>query len=196
MGGHPQDEDPTRARIIEAAYACLARDGVGVTTVEGIVREAGVSRATVYRAFPGGRAELVSCAVAHAVAEFFAGLRADIGDVPDVTTLLEVGLVAARRRLDDHEVLQRALEAEAGRIVPELAEIMPVVVELLAVELAGRLRTERLRPGVEVDEAADLLARLALSIIGTPGACDMDDPAAVRRLVRGQLLAGVVDRPS
>ena len=147
----------------------------------------------MYRAFPGGRAELVSCAVAYAVVEFFAGLRSDIGDVADVTTLLEVGLVAARRRLDDHEVLQRALEAEAGRIVPELAEIMPVVVELLAVELASRLRTERLRPGVEVDEAADLLARLSLSLIGTPGGWDMDDPAAVRRLVRGQLLAGVVD---
>lgn len=194
MGGHPQDEDPTRSRIIEAAYACLARDGVGDTTVEGIVREAGISRATVYRAFPGGRAELVSCAVAYAVVEFFDGLRSDIGDVADVTTLLEVGLVAARRRLDDHEVLQRALEAEAGRIVPELAEIMPVVVELLAVELASRLRTERLRPGVEVDEAADLLARLALSFIGTPGGWDMDDAAAVRRLVRGQLLAGVVER--
>ncbi len=194
MGGHPQDEDPTRSRIIEAAYACLARNGVGDTTVEGIVREAGMSRATVYRAFPGGRAELVSCAVAYAVVEFFDGLRSDIGDVADVTTLLEVGLVAARRRLDDHEVLQRALEAEAGRIVPELAEIMPVVVELLAVELASRLRTERLRPGVEVDEAADLLARLALSFIGTPGGWDMDDAAAVRRLVRGQLLAGVVER--
>jgi len=193
VGGHLDDQDPTRCRIIEAAYACLARDGVGDTTVEGIVREAGVSRATVYRAFPGGRAELVSTAVAHAVVEFFAGLRSDIGDVADVTTLLEVGLVAARRRLDDHEVLQRALEAEAGRIVPELAEIMPVVVDLLAAELAGRLRTERLRPGVEIAEAADLLARLALSLIGTPGDWDMDDPAAVRRLVRGQLLAGVVE---
>lgn len=193
MGGHPRDDDATRRRIIDGAYACLARDGVGNTTVESIVRESGVSRATVYRAFPGGRAELVSCAIAHAVVEFFDGLRSDIGDVADVTTLLEVGLVAARRRLDDHEVLQRALEAEAGQIVPELAEIMPVVVELLATELAGRLRTERLRPGVEVDEAADLLARLSLSLIGTPGGWDMDDPAAVRRLVRGQLLAGVVD---
>ena len=171
----------------------MARDGVGRVTVEGIAREAGVARATVYRVFPGGRDELVSAGVTLAVVEFFAGLRADIGEVGDVATLLEVGLVAARRRLDDHEVLQRVLQAEAGQIVPQLARIMPAVVDLLRAELAGRLATERLRPGVDVDEAADLLARLSLSLIGTPGGWDMDDPAAVRRLVRGQLLAGVVD---
>ena len=171
----------------------MARDGIGTATVEGIAREAGVARATVYRVFPGGRDELLSAVVAQAVVDFFDGLRSDIGVVPDVTTLLERGLVAARRRLDRHAVLQRALEAEADQIVPQLATVMPVIVELLAAQLATRLAKERLRPGVEVGEAADLLARLALSLIGTPGAWDMDDPAAVRRLVRGQLLAGVLD---
>ena len=94
-------------------------------------------------------------------------------------------------------MLQRALRAEADQIVPQLASVMPVVVELLRAELAGGLRRERLRPGVEPDEAADLLARLTLSFIGTPGSWDMDDPAAVRRLVRDQLLAGVLaERPA
>lgn len=172
----------------------MARDGVGTATVEQIARDAGVARATIYRAFPGGRDELVSAAVTLAVVDFFAGLRADIGDVPDVTTLLERGLVAARRRLDDHEVLQRVLEAEADQIVPQLAEIMPIVIELLRAELVARLADERLRPGVEAGEAADLLARLSLSLIGSPGGWDMEDPAAVRRLVRDQLLAGVVER--
>ena len=41
--------------------------------------------------------------------------------------------------------------------------------------------------------AAGLVARLTLSLISSPGGWDMDDPGAVRRLVRGQLLAGVVD---
>lgn len=171
----------------------MARDGMATTTVEHIAREAGVARATVYRAFPGGRDELVSAAVAHAVAEFFASLRADIGDVPDVTTLLERGLVAGRRRLDEHSVLQRTLQDEADQIVPQLATVLPVVLDLLRTELAGRLAGERLRPGVDPGEAADLLARMVLSLIGSPGGWDMHDPAAVRRLVRGQLLAGVID---
>jgi AcrR family transcriptional regulator len=170
----------------------MARDGIRTVTVEAIAQEAGVARATVYRAFPGGRDELVSAAAGQAVVDFFTGLREDIGDVPDVTTLLERGLVAARRRLDEHEVLQRALEEEADQIVPALATLMPVVVDLLQAQLAARLAREPLCPGVDVDQAAELLARLALSLIGSPGTWDMDDPAAVRRLVRGQLLAGVV----
>jgi AcrR family transcriptional regulator len=171
----------------------MARDGIGNATVENIAREAGVARATVYRAFPGGRGELVSAAVTQAVVDFFAELRGDIGDVPDVTSLLERGLVAARHRLDEHGVLQRALEAEADQIVPELATLMPIVVELLRADLAARLARERLCPGVVAGEAADLLARMALSLIGSSGSWDMDDPVAVRRLVRGQLLAGVID---
>lgn len=170
----------------------MARDGIGTVTVEAIAQEAGVARATVYRAFPGGRDELVSAAAGQAVVDFFAGLREDLGDVPDVTTLLERGLVAARRRLDEHDVLQRALEEEADQIVPTLATLMPIVVELLQGELAARLALEPLCPGVDVDQAAELLARLSLSLIGSPGTWDMDDPAAVRRLVRGRLLAGVV----
>jgi AcrR family transcriptional regulator len=187
------DAGTTRRRIVEAAYACIARDGIAAATVEDIAREAGVARATVYRVFPGGRDELVSAAVTRAVADFFAGLQADIGDVPDVTSLLERGLVAGRHRLDEHTVLQRALEDESDQIVPQLATVMPIVIELLRTELAGRLAQERLRPGVDAGEAADLLARMVLSLIGSPGGWDMDDPVAVRRLVRIQLLAGVLD---
>jgi AcrR family transcriptional regulator len=170
----------------------VARDGIAAATVEDIAREAGVARATVYRTFPGGRDEVLAAAVTQAVVDFFAGLREDIGEVDDVSTLLERGLVAGRRRLDRHDVLQRVLQEEADQIVPRLAPAMPTVIGLLSAELAERLGRERLRPGVAVGEAADLVARLSLSLIGSPGAWDMDDPQAVRELVRGRLLAGIL----
>ena len=66
--------NPQRHRVIEAAYACVERTGIGGVTVEAIAHEAGVGRATVYRLFPGGRDELVSAAVTHAVADFFRAL--------------------------------------------------------------------------------------------------------------------------
>ena len=100
--------------------------------------------------------------------EFFAGLDADIGDAPDVATRLERGLVAGRRRLEEHTVLQQALRAEADQIVPPLYSVMPVVLTALRADLVERFARERLRPGVEVGEAADLLARMTLSYIGTP----------------------------
>jgi AcrR family transcriptional regulator len=182
----------TRRRIVDAAYSCMARDGMATATVEGIAREAGVSRATVYRLFPGGREELASAAVTSGVAQFFEALRTDIGDAPDLATMLERGLVAGRHRLDEHAVLQRALHDEPDQVVPLLATVVPMVLGVLRADLSERLAHEELRPGVEPVEAADLLARLMVSLIGSAGSWDTDDPVAVRRLVRGQLLAGVV----
>ena len=186
--------DGNRRRIVEAAYACMARDGIATATVEGIARQAGLSRATVYRAFPGGRDDLASAAVEAGVTQFLAGLRADIGDAPDLATMLERALVAGRHRLDEHAVLQRALRDEPDQIVPLLATVLPLVLGVLRADIGERLGHERLRPGVVPDEAADLLARLVVSTIGNAGSWDTDDPVAVRRLVRDHLLAGVVAR--
>ena len=116
-------------------------------TVEGVAREAGVARATVYRTFPSGRDELVSATVSWAVAEFFGGVRVDVGEADSVADLLERGLVAARRRLQDHEVLQRALASESDQIVPPIAAVVPTIVELLRTDLASRLEHERVRRG-------------------------------------------------
>ena len=62
----------SRQRTIEATYACVARRGIAKTTVEDVAREAGISRATVYRAFPGGRDELIDATISWAVLDFFA----------------------------------------------------------------------------------------------------------------------------
>lgn len=186
---HPE---PTRLRIIVAAYACIARRGLAAVTLDAAAQEAGVARATVYRHFPGGRDELVSAVVGWEVRQFFAGVRDEIGDVPDFATYLERGLAAAHRRLQAHGVLQAALEGEAERLLPPLATVMPLVVSVLADDFADRLAGEKLAPGVETAEAANLLARMTLSHIGTPGTWDLDDPDQVGRLVRDWLLAGVL----
>ena len=46
--------------------------------------------------------------------------------------------------------------------------------------------------GVDLGDAADFLARMVLSYISAPGRWDLDDPEQVARLVRSELLAGVV----
>ena len=63
--------------------------------------------------------------------------------------------------------------------------------------LTGYLRDlllrETLRDGVDVDEAAQYLARMIVAYMSTPGRWDLADEAQVSRLVDTQFLAGVVD---
>jgi AcrR family transcriptional regulator len=41
--------------VLDAALRCVARWGLTKTTLDDVAKEAGCSRATVYRAFPGGK---------------------------------------------------------------------------------------------------------------------------------------------
>ena len=47
-------------RIVEATLRCIARWGIAKTTLDDVAREAGCGRATIYRAFPGGKAEVLT----------------------------------------------------------------------------------------------------------------------------------------
>lgn len=186
----------TRDRILEATLATVGRLGMARTTMEDIAREAGLSRATLYRAFPGGRDEVLDAVVTWEVARFFGRVSDAIHpDELDSVAVLEQGLLAARDALEHHELLQRVLREEADLLMPSLATVMPMVVRALADWYRPRLEAVTLRPGVDPAEAADLVARMALSYLGTPGRWDLTDPAQVRRLVRDHLLAGVLAPP-
>jgi AcrR family transcriptional regulator len=46
---------PTERRILDATRVCCERWGIAKVTVDDVAAEAGVSRATLYRMFPGGK---------------------------------------------------------------------------------------------------------------------------------------------
>ena len=56
-----EDEQRTRARIIDAAEALHSSLGPGRTTVSAIAERAGVTRATVYRHFPDDQSLFIAC---------------------------------------------------------------------------------------------------------------------------------------
>ena len=185
--------DDARTRILAATVECLGRYGIAKTTVDDAAREAGVARATVYRHFPDGRDQLIAEAITWAVGQFFTELAAAVGDAPDFPTLIERALVHAHRAVEEHVVLQKVLETEPERLLPQLTQSAPQVQAVLRGYLAERLATERLRPGVDPEDAADFLARMGLSFILAGGRWDLTDREQVRRLVRDELLVAVVE---
>ncbi len=185
----------TRQEIIEATYACVARWGLSKTTVEDAAREAGVSRATVYRNFPGGREELIDAVVAWATLEFFLRLYEQVRDASTLEEVMERGIVFAHRAIVEHEVLQLVLRTEPEKLLPALTVESNRIRDGIAAFLVPYLEQRGVSEGVELDQASDFLARMLLSYMGQPGRWDLEDPAQVARLVRAELLAGVVSDP-
>ncbi len=181
----------TRSRILEAARQCVAQVGLSRTTVRDVARRAGLSRATVYRCFPGGRDEVTGALVAEEHARFFEQLYHEVRTAPSLEEVLVRGLQLAHRAIEDHRLLQRVLEAEPELLLPALTVRSAETQRAIASFLRPHLVRHGLAPGVDVDEAADLLARMVLSYIAAPGRWDLRDRGQIEQLVRGELLAGV-----
>jgi len=185
-----------RERVLEATYTCVARFGMGKTTVEDVVKESGVSRASIYRLFPGGKDQLLRETVGWEMNRFFARLAEAVYDAPDFASLLEEGLVFAHRAIQEHEVLRKVLDTEPERFLPlitvEQHRVLDFITAFLLPYLEREARAGRVRPGVDLEAAAQYVARLVLSLIGSPGRWDMEDPGQVRVLVREELLGGIL----
>jgi AcrR family transcriptional regulator len=192
----PGTDPVLRERLLEAAYACVARFGMGKTTIEDVVKESGVSRATIYRVFPGGKDQLMREVVAWEMGRFFGALAEAVAGAPDFATLVEEGLVFAHRAVLDHEVLQKVLVTEPERLLPLLTTQQDRPLRFITGYLVPFLEREeregRVWPGLDLERAADYVARMLLSLIGSPGRWDLEDPEQVRLLVRGEVLAGVI----
>ena len=180
-----------RERLLQATYDCVARWGLAKTTVEDAARQAGVSRATVYRYFPGGRDELIGAVVGWEFARFFRRLYDEVHEAETLEEVMERGLVFAHRAIVEHEVLQRILVTEPEILLPRLTVEANETHTMVAAFLAPYLARHGMEEGAELEAAADFLARMVLSYIGSPGRWDLEDPAQVARLVRAELLAGI-----
>src|SRR4029077_17618620 len=111
-------EQPIRESVIEATYVCVGRYGLAKTTMEDAAREARLSRATVYRYFPGGRDQLIREVIAFEMTRFFRRLAEGVAGCPDFAGLLETALRFAHRAVEDHDVLQKILQTEPELLLP------------------------------------------------------------------------------
>lgn len=186
--------DPAEERVCEAALRCFARWGVAKTTLDDVAREAGCSRATVYRVVPGGKDALVERVVEREAARFFAGLHERLGREHHLEDLVVAGIVYAARFLTGHAALRFVLAHEPELILPRISFAhMRDVLDGAAAAVAPHLA-----PHVGEDVAAragEWLARLVISYALCPSPwVDITDEASVRSLVRTFVLPGLVQQ--
>ena len=115
-------ERASDARVVDAALACFSRWGVAKTTLDDIAREAGVSRATVYRLFPGGKDVVIDAVATRELVQFFAGLADELQPCAgDLEALLVAGITYTTRAIRQHAALQVLLAHEPEVVLPLVA---------------------------------------------------------------------------
>ncbi len=184
-------DSPHRVRIIDGTLSCLARHGTVKTTVDDIARESGVSRATVYRAFPGGRDEILAAVVDTEMARLFSALGVRLGTAGDLNEALVGGIVEASVRLRDHAALHFLVEHEPGIILGHLAFAESDRLLTTASRFAAPFLA-RWMPSAEAERVAEWAARIVLSYAIAPsGRTDLCDPVQAGRLVSTFMLPGI-----
>jgi AcrR family transcriptional regulator len=112
--------DEIDARILDATMTSLSRFGVAKTTIDDVAREAGCSRATVYRYF-ANRTALVAAAVDREIDALADAVLAAARDAATLEDAVVAMFLAAARRVTAHEALQRALQLEPEVVLPALS---------------------------------------------------------------------------
>ena len=143
-----------------------------------------------------GREELINAVVSWAMLEFFARLYEHVQDAEGLEQVMERGIMFAHRAIVEHEVLQRVMQTEPDKLLPALTVESIRIRQGIATFLVPYLAQRGVARGVDLDQAADFLARMVLSYMSAPGRWDLDDPVQVARLVESELLAGVLAGPS
>ena len=188
--------DGPRERILAAAVRCAAHRGVQRFSLEDVATEADLSRATLYRQFPGGRDQLVQEAATWEVARFWAKVAEGVEAEATLEDRLTVGIVTGAELIRQSPIMANLGEDEVAELATALRPSEPLVHEVIRSYLRNLLEREdragRLRPAVDVAEASDYLTRMVLSVLSAPVGRDLTDADAVRELVRTQFVGGIV----
>jgi AcrR family transcriptional regulator len=182
--GRPSSED----RVLNAAKRCCERWGMAKVTIDDIANEARISRATLYRLFPGGKDVLYEALRRRDTADFFTELDDHIARADSLEDLLVRIVVEATQQLRSDEHLQVMLASQPGELAASLSvDGLPVIVETATAWL-----TPRVAPWIGEERAAELaefLSRVVVSYFLAPSHfADLGDPVSAGRFIRNHVL--------
>lgn len=182
---------PAELRVADALSRCVGRWGLAKTTMEDIAGEAGVSRATVYRLFPGGKTSIMYAAVRVDVQRLLALLTAEAAQAEDVETCLVEAMHHAGVFLLDHPALAFMREHERAAIEQIMSfDRMDVLFVATGTVMGPVLR--RFLDEQESSATAMWAARLVVSYVSEPSPdVDLRDRASVQDLVRTFIVPGL-----
>lgn len=168
--------DPTTERILAAALAQFEDFGIRRTTMEDVARRADPSRVTIYRRF-ASKERLVEAVILREAQRFFAELEDAVAGLDSVEERIVEAFVHTLRAAREQRLFNRLLRTEPETVLPHLTtdghRVLAAGTEFLADQ--GR------KAGLRRPDAAEVVARLVLSYLLTPG---LETPREARRFAR------------
>ncbi|HEY4408460.1 MAG TPA: TetR/AcrR family transcriptional regulator [Acidimicrobiia bacterium] len=149
------------AKVVDGALRAIARFGLAKLTVDDVAREAGISRATLYRYFPG-RGAVLGAVVRSEADRLRHGLDAALGEATTLAEALEAVASFGAGAFAGHEALQHLLATEPGAVLPHLCfhgadTLLGVCADRIAPHLC------RFMGPLEARRTGEWLARIVLS---------------------------------
>lgn len=174
---------PSEEQVLEALKRCCVRWGMNKVSVDDVAAEAGVSRATLYRMFPGGRDVILEAMRVREIELFFDRLRSEMSGVSSLEDLLITTVVAATRELRDDEHLGAMLASAPGEVIGHLTvEGLPRIIRA-----ANAFLVPLAEPYIDrhtARTAIDFLTRLTLSYFLAPSdVVDLGDETSAREFL-------------
>lgn len=187
-------ESPTRdaeLAVVQATRDLLSRGSRDKVTMDDVCSAAGISRATLYRLFPGGRDVLFDAVREQSLQDFFDGLRTRIEGADSLEELLVRVIVSASCALRDDSHLAASLATEPGVALGDLTLDGLHRIIRAATGFITPFASEFI-PASETEEIVDILARLVISYYLSPSKVfDFTKRPSAVRFVRSHLLPAV-----
>ena len=169
--------------VLDAALACSHRLGFSKVTIDDICRESGVSRASVYRLFPGGRDVLFEALRVRELHQFFDHVLAEVDGATSAEEIVVSSVVTATSLLQADEHLAMMLSSEPGEALGQLtAAGLPRIIRMATEALSPQL--EPLIGQVAAHRLIDLVVRLTVSHFLSPvDSVDLNDATSARQFL-------------
>jgi len=179
---------PLERRVLDAAKSCCEKWGLAKVTIDDIANEAGVSRASLYRLFPGGKEVLFEALRLQELTDFFTRLSGHIDGADGLEELLVRTVVAATRELHEDQHLALMLASEPGDTLGQLTvEGLPRIMRVATVFLVPFV--DPYLPRRESAALVELLSRLVISYFLAPSDhVDLGDPESARTFINTFIL--------
>ncbi len=179
---------PAELRILDAVKVCCEKWGVAKVSIDDIAAEAGVSRATLYRMFPGGKEVVFDALRVRELEDFFERLTAGVVGAVDLEDIVVRTVVVATRELRADEHLALMLMSEPGDVLSNLTvQGVPRIIRMASLFLAPMVDEHLSREQGAI--LVDLLARLVISYFLAPSdLVDFGDDESARAFIRTHIL--------